>query len=74
VQLNDHAATLENAHDVVAIANAVMAAKQHDTRRAAAGLLIIASLLVDDDVVGRLVLATLMREAADELDVSCVFH
>jgi hypothetical protein len=57
----------ENAVDVIAIANAMLAAR--DPRRTAAGLITIAEFLVEDDLIGRLALAEIMREAADKLDV-----
>jgi trimethylamine:corrinoid methyltransferase-like protein len=63
----DNNATLENARDVAAIVNAMLAAKAHDPRRFAVGLLAVAQVLVGDDAIGRVTLATLMCEAAAEL-------
>lgn len=60
-------ATLENARDVSAIVNAMLAAKAHDPRRTAVGLLAIINVLVADDVRGRIALAAVMAEAAAEL-------
>lgn len=58
----------QNERDVAAIADAVLAARQHDARRASFGLLVVAELLVQDDIAGRIMLAALAREMADELD------
>jgi hypothetical protein len=58
---------LENARDVTAIVNAVLAAKEHDARRTAVGLLTIINVLLADDVIGRVALATLLCEASAEL-------
>lgn len=58
---------LENAQDIVAIANAMLAIKLHDRRRTAVGLLTIIQVLVGDDVVGRVALATLLCEASADL-------
>lgn len=63
----DDDATLENARDVTAIVNAVLAAKEHDARRTAVGLLAIINVLLTDDAVGRVALATLLCEASAEL-------
>lgn len=60
-------ATHENARDVAAIVNAMLTAKDHDARRTAVGLLAIIQMLVNDDAVGRVALATLLSEAAVEL-------
>jgi hypothetical protein len=68
--LVEEQAALENADDVCAIANALLAAKHHDALRTAAGLLVIAQLLVDGDLFGRIALAELMREMADALDAT----
>ncbi len=70
---SEHAAQVadaiaENARDVVAIANAMLVARQHDARRASFGLLVVAELLVQDDIAGRIMLAALAREMADGLD------
>jgi hypothetical protein len=58
---------LENAHDIVAIANAMLAIKAGDRRRTAVGLLSLIQVLVGDDVIGRVALATLLCEASAEL-------
>jgi hypothetical protein len=57
----------ENARDVSAIVNAMLVAKGHDARRTAAGLLAIIQVLMSDDTIGRVALATRMCEAAAEL-------
>ena len=61
----DEAAALENARTVASIVNTMLAAK--DPRRTAASLLTIAALLVRNDVVGQLTLATLAAEMVAEL-------
>ena len=63
----DADATHENARDVTAIVNAMLAAKAHDPRRTAVGLLAIINVLIADDIVGRVALATLLCEASAEL-------
>jgi hypothetical protein len=60
-------ATLENARNVTEIVNAMLIAKGHDPRRTAVGLLAIIQVLMGDDTIGRVALATLMCEAAAEL-------
>ncbi len=60
-------ATLENARDVVAVANALLAIKAGDRRRVAASMLALMQVLVADDVAGRVALAAVMAEAAAEL-------
>jgi hypothetical protein len=64
---DEDAATLENARDVSAIVNAMLAAKAHDPRRTAVGLLAIINVLVANDLAGRVALAAVMAEAAAEL-------
>jgi hypothetical protein len=63
-------AALESADDVCAIANALLAAKDHDALRTACGLLVIQQLLVDGDLFARAALAALMREMADALEAT----
>ena len=58
---------LENARDVSAIVNAMLVAKSHDPRRTAVGFLAIMQVLIADDVIGRVALATLLCEAASEM-------
>lgn len=64
---NDEADTLINAVDVANICNALLVARGHDARRVAAGLLVIAGLLVENDVLGKIALAALMAEAISDL-------
>ena len=45
----------------------MLAAKAHDPRRTAVGLLAIINVLIADDIVGRVALATLLCEASAEL-------
>jgi hypothetical protein len=58
---------------VAAIANAVVAAQDHDHFESAFGLIMIATILVGDDPVSRTSLARWMLETAHELDpdVTC---
>jgi hypothetical protein len=58
---------LEDASRTVAIANAMLAAKHHDPRRTSVGLLAVAEVLLKDDMIGRITLATLMAESIAEL-------
>jgi hypothetical protein len=53
---------------VRAITHAVWEARSHDPLRTAASLLSIAEVLLEEDPIGRTVLAQLMREAAIDLD------
>ncbi len=65
---DEDAAALENAQDVAGIVNAVLTTKCHDARRSAAGLITCAQVLIDnDDLIGRMMLATIMAEAIGEL-------
>lgn len=60
----------ENAVAVARIANAMMIAKAGDHRRVSAGLITVASLLVEADLVGRIALAVLLLDAARSLLVN----
>ena len=60
---------LEDATRAALIANLVLALKGGDARRAACGLLAMAQVLVDNDLLGRMALAQILREAASELDL-----
>jgi hypothetical protein len=51
-----------DAAQVVLIANLMLTIKNGDPRRTASGLLALAAVLVDSDVLGRLALAEVMRE------------
>ena len=60
-------AALENAEDIVAIANAMFSIKGGDRRRTAVGLLAVMNVLTTGDAVGRVALAALLCEASAEL-------
>lgn len=59
---------IESATRMVAITNAVLAAKNHDALNSACGLVGVAQVLVHDDPVGRTMLARVMRDAINALD------
>ena len=67
MQHNDDAATLQNARDVATIVGAMLTVKGHYPRRTAVGLLAIIQVLMRDDTIGRVPLATLLCEASAEL-------
>lgn len=58
----------EDAIRTALIANLMLTLKDGDARRTAAGLLAMAQVLVDNDLLGRTALAAILREAANELD------
>jgi hypothetical protein len=60
-------ASLEDAREIVAIANAMLRVKSYDKRRAAVGLLTIMQSMLADDALGRIALAVLMAECIGEL-------
>jgi hypothetical protein len=60
-------AALDEAHDILAIANAMARIKSHDKRRTCVGLLAVMQAVLADDMLGRIALATLMAEAISEL-------
>jgi hypothetical protein len=72
--LIDDKAALKNAHDIVAIANAMRVAMQGDAFEVACGLVVISKLLVGTDVamcaaLARVILKT-VRELVDTMDNS----
>jgi hypothetical protein len=58
----------EDAIRTALIANLMLTLKRGDQRRTASGLLAMAMVLVDNDLLGRMALAQILREAASELD------
>ena len=64
---SEERAAVESAHDVAAVANALLTIKAGDRRRVAVSMLALMPVLVADDVAGRIALAALMAEAAAEL-------
>ena len=60
-------AAVENARDIVAIANAMFAIKAGDRRRTAVGLATLMPVLLADDVLGRVAMAVLLCEVIAEL-------
>src|SRR5262249_50546990 len=61
-------AALEQARRVTAIANAMIDAQDHDALLAARGLLVCATILVEDDSAAHTVRASEMLEVAREWD------
>ena len=59
---------LEDATRTALIANLMLTLKGGDARRTACGLVAMVQALVDNDLLGRMALAQIMREAAHELD------
>jgi hypothetical protein len=59
--------TLDDARCTLAIANAMLAAKDGDPRKTAIGLLACAQTLITGDVLGKLAFAVVLCEAAAEL-------
>ena len=59
---------LEDATRTALIGNIVLTLKCGDPRRTAAGLIALAQVLIEGDMLGRLAIAEIMREAAHELD------
>jgi hypothetical protein len=58
----------EDATRTALVANLMLTLKRGDARRTAAGLIALASVLVDGDVVGRIALAEIARAMATELE------
>jgi hypothetical protein len=58
----------EEALRTTLIANLMLALKGGDARRTACGLAAMVQVLVDNDLLGRMALAQILREAASELD------
>ncbi len=61
-----------DAENVAVIANAVVAMNPGDRRQAAAGLIVMAKVLVEGDELGAAVLSSVLRSAAAELDLQRV--
>jgi hypothetical protein len=53
---------------LIRIAHAVLEAKDYDARRTAAGLMTVIATLMNDDAIGRRIIAQMARELADELE------
>ncbi len=68
MSLNDEQRALDDARNVTTLANCVVAMTGPARRHAAAGLVVLAEVLVDGDALGAALLAQVMREAADTLD------
>ena len=63
----DEAEALADACHTVAIANLMLIAKHHNPRKTAIGLLAIAQVLLQDDLVGRITFAALLGETIAEV-------